>query len=128
MGHVALFADPQFADFSQEIGLASLGASDDEIERLANLYHFTAEFGLCRQDGEIKVYGAALLSAFGEMQASFYLGACICLDCLQYSLSGEPELRPFEPAVTSVQKSIYTAYQPVYFVAESFEDVKHKLR
>jgi len=113
IGHVPLFADPSFAQFSQEIGLASLGAPDEWIEKLATLYWFTVEFGLCRQDGEIKAYGAGLLSSFGE---------------LQYCITEKPEHLPFDPEKTSQTKYPITEFQPRYYVAESFEDAKNKVR
>lgn len=112
LGHVPLFADPEFAQFSQEIGLASLGASDAMIEKLATLYWFTIEFGICIQAGEQRAYGAGLLSSFGE---------------LEYALSGTPELVSFEPSLTSQTQYPITTYQPKYFVAESFTDAKNKL-
>lgn len=114
IGHVPLFADPEFARFSQEIGLLSLGISDDWIQKLATLYWFTVEFGLCRQQGKIKAYGAGLLSSFGELQ--------YCIE------SDECERRNFEPDKACVQEYPITKFQPIYFVANSFEDAKEKLK
>lgn len=113
LGHVPLFADPEFAQFSQEIGLASLGAPDDYVQKLATCYWFTVEFGLCREGNELKAYGAGLLSSFGE---------------LEYCLTDKPEIRPFDPDKTSQQSYPITSYQPVYYVADSFQDAKQKIR
>lgn len=112
LGHAPLFADPSFAQFSQEIGLASLGAPDEYVEKLATCFWFTVEYGLCRQNGELKAFGAGLLSSFGE---------------LQYCLSDKPELREFDPPTTGEQKYPITEYQPVYFVANSFDDAIQKM-
>ena len=113
LGHVPLFADPDFADFSQEIGLCSLGVSDEEIDRLASIYWFTVEFGLCKEGDSVKAYGAGLLSSFGE---------------LEYCLSDKPKRIAFDPHKASVQKYPVTEYQPLYFVSESFKDSQKKLK
>jgi len=113
MGHAPLFADQNFADFSQEIGLASIGATDDQIRQLARCYWYSVEFGLCHQGGERKAYGAGLLSSFGE---------------LEYSMTDKPEVRPWDPFHASQVDFPITTYQPLYWIAESFDDAKNKMK
>ncbi len=118
LGHAPMFADPDFADFSQEFGLASLGASDEDISRLAHCYWYSVEFGLLQERGELKAYGAGLLSSFGEMNHAIN------------NTNGEdaPARVPWNPSVASITPYPITTYQPTYFVAESLQDAKHKLR
>uniref|UniRef100_A0A158Q3K0 phenylalanine 4-monooxygenase n=1 Tax=Dracunculus medinensis TaxID=318479 RepID=A0A158Q3K0_DRAME len=118
LGHVPLLADPEFASFSQQIGLISLGAFKIWRKYFYNqinfsfFYWFTVEFGICSQNGQRKAYGAGLLSSFGE---------------LQYALTNQPEIKDFD--AEEITNTIYpiTEFQPRYFLAESFVDAKRKL-
>ena len=66
-GHVPLLAQPAVADFMQAMGAEGLAALEaGALHRLARLYWYTVEFGLAREDGETRIYGAGLLSSFGE--------------------------------------------------------------
>ncbi|KFO36270.1 Tryptophan 5-hydroxylase 2 [Fukomys damarensis] len=113
LGHVPLLADPKFAQFSQEIGLASLGASDEDVQKLATCYFFTIEFGLCKQEGQLRAYGAGLLSSIGE---------------LKHALSDKACVKAFDPKTTCLQECLITTFQEAYFVSESFEEAKEKMR
>ena len=42
--------------------------SETHIPSLFQCYWFTVEFGICKQGGDIKAYGAGLLSSFGELE------------------------------------------------------------
>ncbi|XP_068168844.1 tryptophan 5-hydroxylase 2-like [Antennarius striatus] len=113
LGHVPLLADPKFAQFSQEIGLASLGATDEDVQKLANCYVFTVEFGLCRQDGQLRAYGAGLLSSVVE---------------LKHALSDQACVKQFDPKTTCALEFQITNFQEAYFISESFEEATEKMR
>jgi phenylalanine-4-hydroxylase len=107
-----MFAHQDFADFSQTIGLASLGASEIELKRLAALYWFTIEFGMCLdKNGNKKAYGAGIMSSFGE---------------LQYCMTDEPEFYPLDPYKIAQDHIVFpiSSMQPIYFVAKSFSNAK----
>ena len=61
--------------------MASLGASETELVQLAAIYWYTIEFGLCKQNNELKVYGGGILGSIGE---------------LEYSLTDVPRVYPLD--------------------------------
>jgi phenylalanine-4-hydroxylase len=66
-GHVPMHAHRVFADFLQHYGSVCARINDqDLLERLGRLFWYSVEFGLIRQDGEIKIYGSGVISSHRE--------------------------------------------------------------
>ncbi len=113
IGHIPMFTNPNFADYSQFIGHGARVATDQQIEELGRLYWFTVEFGMVEHEGEIKAYGAGLLSSYGELENAY---------------STHVERRPF-----NLEQVIDTAYdysdmQPVLYVIPSYAELKEVTR
>ena len=109
-GHVPMLAQPQVADFMQALGEAGLDAlGKGAIHRLARLYWYTVEFGLAREDGALKIYGAGIASSFEE--STYALESPI------------PVRRPFEMERVLRTRYRSDALQLGYFVVDSFEDL-----
>ena len=114
-GHVPLLAQPAVADFMQELGFLGEQAMEiDQLHRVARLYWYTVEFGLARERNRSKIYGAGILSSFGESH---------------YSLeSAKPHRLAFD--LKRVLRTRYRtdAFQQSYFVIDRFEDALKLVR
>jgi len=109
-GHVPLLAEPEIADFMQALGHLGLEAiGRGALHRVARLYWYTVEFGLARENDDLRIYGAGILSSFGESH---------------YALeSPRPRRLAFDlPQVMRTQYRTDT-FQQNYFVVDRFEDV-----
>lgn len=66
-GHIPLLSHPAYANHMQEYGKAGLRALEHKgIKFLARLNWYTIEFGLVKNNGEIRAYGAGIMSSYGE--------------------------------------------------------------
>mmetsp|Transcript_6756 Transcript_6756/g.19092 ORF Transcript_6756/g.19092 Transcript_6756/m.19092 type:complete len:489 (-) Transcript_6756:74-1540(-) len=134
LGHVPLFAHQDFAEFSQTIGLASLGATDAQIDKLATLYWFTVEFGVLSTKTGFKAYGAGLLSSFGELEwacaqrPSFecrQMGGLLAYE--RFKSLDRPDMRALEAEVACATAFPITTYQPVYFCSPTLAAAKEEV-
>jgi phenylalanine-4-hydroxylase len=74
-GHVPMHAHRVFADFLAHYGQVCSRIDDEAIlERIGRVFWYTVEFGLIRQDGQIKVYGSGLISSDGECSNVLHRG------------------------------------------------------
>jgi len=108
-GHIPMLAHHEFAEMTRHIGeLGSAAIDAGEGHRAARLYWHSVEFGLARENGELKILGAGLASSFGEAHFSLESDR---VERLEFSV---------ERAVNTPYR--HDAFQPRYLVSRSLEE------
>lgn len=113
-GHVPVLTNYHFTEFFQAIG--NLGVKylqhDNIVAMLGRLYWFTVEFGLIKTHEQLKIYGAGIISSYGETQ---------------FSLSDKPKYVDYDTELIMNTSYENDHIQDTYFVINSFEQLYHSI-
>ncbi len=113
-GHAPLLSNQPYVDFFKGMSDIALTHIDnqDKIDLLGRLYWFTIEFGMIREHGKLKIYGAGIISSKGETM---------------HCLSEKTTHLPFD--VETIMNTPYRTdiLQEKYFVIDSFEQLYNSL-
>ena len=108
IGHGHLLATPTFSELHRLTGEATHRLRDeDNLRFLSRVFWFTVEFGVVVEHGELKAYGAGILSSYGEIDEF-----------------REMEHRPLDLVEMGTADYDITHYQPVLYRAESLDEVR----
>jgi phenylalanine-4-hydroxylase len=112
-GHLPYFTLRPYVEIQEMFAPAFRRAkTDEERENVKRLAWFSSEFGLIRQDGELKVFGTGLISSKGEME---------------HVLGGNTPLLPFKAnTIVGFEKAIWS-YNEQLFVFDSLSELKSEL-
>ena len=107
-GHIPLYLNQDYADFAQKLGALGVryAADEEKITQLQRLYWFTIEFGVIRQDADVKVYGAGICSSPQETRHVFE--------------NQEVEILDFDLDRVMAQDFVIDKVQMRYFAIDSF--------
>ena len=105
IGHGGTLASPRLAELNRLAGRAARRLETPAARGFfARVFWFTIEFGVLYEHGELRAYGAGLLSSYGEIEEF-----------------RSAEIRPLRIAEMGVLAYDITQYQPVLFAADGIE-------
>lgn len=108
IGHGHLLATPTFGDLHRRAGAAAVRLRTEESLRfLSRVFWFSLEFGVVVEAGELRAYGAGILSSSGEI-AQFR----------------SMELRPLNLREMGTVDYDITHFQPILYRAESVAEIE----
>ena len=112
-GHLPFMVLTQYTELQELFAPAFHHANAEQRENIKRLAWFSTEFGLIEQEGEIKIFGAGLISSSGEMENV---------------LAGNVPLLPFKiETIFNFDKAIWS-YNKQLFIFESLEALKAELK
>jgi phenylalanine-4-hydroxylase len=107
VGHGGMLASPAFADLNRSAGRAARRLETPEgRDFFARVFWFSIEFGVLWEGGELRCYGAGLLSSYGEIEE--FRGA---------------DIRPLDIGDMGTHEYDITKYQPILYAAESMDQL-----
>jgi phenylalanine-4-hydroxylase len=105
IGHGGILASPRLAELNRLAGHASRRLETPAgREFFAKVFWFTIEFGVVYEDGDLRAYGAGLLSSYGEIEEF-----------------RDADIRPLDIGAMGVQEYDITKYQPILFAADGID-------
>ncbi len=114
-GHLPLLINKDICDFYEAFGKIGIlhHENPEVITKLGRLYWFTVEFGLIQKEKLLQIYGAGILSSYGESK---------------YALGNEPRKLPFD--VERIMNTDFdnSVIQNTYYVINSFDDLFNSLQ
>jgi phenylalanine-4-hydroxylase len=111
IGHGNLLADPRIADVKRLAGEAARRCETPEgLQYLADVFWFTIEFGVMFEEGELRCYGAGLLSSYGEIDE--FRGA---------------DIRPVDFHTMATLEYDITHYQPILFACDGMSELTERV-
>ena len=114
-GHVPLLSNFEYSEFIHQFGKLgkSFISNQEKLLQLQRLYWFTIEFGLIMEGTKLRIYGAGILSSFGESNSSLY--------------SNEIERLDFD-LMTILDTNFCTSeMQTNYFIIDSLMSLKNSI-
>lgn len=112
-GHLPFMVLPGYTELQELFAPAFEVANPKQRENIKRLAWFSTEFGLIRENGVIKLFGAGLISSSGEMENV---------------LAGKVPLLPYNvETIVNFDKAIWS-FNHQLFAFESLESLKDDLR
>src|SRR5215203_4973266 len=111
IGHGNLLADPDIAEVKRLAGVAARRCETPEaLQYLADVFWFTIEFGVIWEAGELRCYGAGLLSSYGEIEEF-----------------RSAEIRPLDFHGMATLEYDITHYQPILFAVDGMGELSERV-